>query len=436
MNKMMKFLKPMSMIVLAATIFAGNLSFGINNMPKKAEAINILPFGERHYNDIEKSLPSYIKGLNSKGEAPKGKHLTFDFEGFEKALLGGQKIDDFEWRYTYMEGFNVKRKSVSDNSSDNLGFDVPTDVKPGSAISVWVLTNDGYFRTYFSPSIYFEGVSLNMGSTVFNLSSGSMTVSAYDLYKGFDKFYGVLTPVVTTLDGSGALTVAGLDIYADLDNDGHDDVVVEGLKDILDKTNILYEIGLSSTKPEKKPMVKPDFPEGATEEEVEDIMMRAMLGEYAVTLTVLPTTNLNGSYTASLPSTFVNFLERNNVPYYSSVTYMVPTKVNSEADDVDASMKVPGIKKVTKNAKSITVELKALKKKQLKKVTGYEIQYSTKSDFSDAKTVKVNKAKTTKKTIKKLKKGTTYFVRVRYFKKGAAKPYSNWSKIKKVKTKK
>ena len=74
--------------------------------------------------------------------------------------------------------------------------------------------------------------------------------------------------------------------------------------------------------------------------------------------------------------------------------------------------------------------------KNPKNITGYEIQYSLKKDFSGGKTVKIKKAKTLTTTIKKLTGGQTYYVRIRAFttvkKKGTF--YSVWSKVKTVKT--
>jgi len=74
--------------------------------------------------------------------------------------------------------------------------------------------------------------------------------------------------------------------------------------------------------------------------------------------------------------------------------------------------------------------------KNPKNITSYEIQYSLKKDFSGGKTVKIKKAKTLTTTIKKLKGGQTYYVRIRAFttvkKKGTF--YSAWSKVKTVKT--
>jgi len=63
-----------------------------------------------------------------------------------------------------------------------------------------------------------------------------------------------------------------------------------------------------------------------------------------------------------------------------------------------------------------------------KNVNGYEIQYGLKKNWSDAKTIKISKAKTSSKTIKKLKSGKTYYIRIRGYKsiKGE-KYYSEWA---------
>ncbi len=75
--------------------------------------------------------------------------------------------------------------------------------------------------------------------------------------------------------------------------------------------------------------------------------------------------------------------------------------------------------------------------KKNKKANGYEIQYSTSKNFKKAKSVKIKKASLTKKTISKLKKKKTYYIRMRAYKKvSGVTYYSEWSKTKKVKIKK
>ena len=75
-------------------------------------------------------------------------------------------------------------------------------------------------------------------------------------------------------------------------------------------------------------------------------------------------------------------------------------------------------------------------------VTGYEVQYGTKSSFTGAKTAtvkrnsKIKTGKAVKATLKKLKSNKAYYVRIRAYKtvKGV-KYYSSWSKAVKQKTK-
>jgi len=68
-------------------------------------------------------------------------------------------------------------------------------------------------------------------------------------------------------------------------------------------------------------------------------------------------------------------------------------------------------------------------------ITGYQLQYGLKKNFKKAKKVTVKAAKV-KRTLKKLKTGKTYYVRVRAFKKVKGKTYySAWSAAKKAKVK-
>ena len=74
--------------------------------------------------------------------------------------------------------------------------------------------------------------------------------------------------------------------------------------------------------------------------------------------------------------------------------------------------------------------------KKTSRVTGYQLQYSLSSDFSDAKTVTIKDSSVVSKSIKKLKNKKTYYVRIRTYKTVSGKNfYSDWSAAKKVKTK-
>lgn len=90
------------------------------------------------------------------------------------------------------------------------------------------------------------------------------------------------------------------------------------------------------------------------------------------------------------------------------------------------------ISKLTKSSKGFTAKWK----KQTTQTTGYQIQYSTSSQFKSAKTKTITKTKTTTQKISKLKKKKVYYVRVRTYKKVSGKKYyAAWSTVKKVKTK-
>ncbi len=94
--------------------------------------------------------------------------------------------------------------------------------------------------------------------------------------------------------------------------------------------------------------------------------------------------------------------------------------------------KATAISKLTAGKKQFTVQWK----KQAAQTTGYQIQYSLKSNFASAKTVTVAKNSTVKSTVKKLKSNKKYFVRVRTYKTvGKTKYYSSWSASKNIKIK-
>lgn len=92
------------------------------------------------------------------------------------------------------------------------------------------------------------------------------------------------------------------------------------------------------------------------------------------------------------------------------------------------------IRKLTAKKKGFAIQWKKSKDKNIR----YQIQYAVKSNFKGAKTINTKSAK--KKTISRLKRKKTYYVRVRTYRKGSSNGkkvtiYSKWSKVKKVKTK-
>lgn len=94
--------------------------------------------------------------------------------------------------------------------------------------------------------------------------------------------------------------------------------------------------------------------------------------------------------------------------------------------------KATSVSKVTGASKAFTVTWK----KQSAQVDGYQVQYSTNSKFSSAKTVRVAGASKVSTTVKKLTGKKKYYVRVRTYKKNGTTYYSAWSSAKSVTTKK
>lgn len=87
--------------------------------------------------------------------------------------------------------------------------------------------------------------------------------------------------------------------------------------------------------------------------------------------------------------------------------------------------------------KSSSKKKLTLKWKKETKAVGYEIQYATKSNFSNAKTLKIKKKTTVSKTISKLTSKKTYYVRIRSYATAGdgTTSYSGWSSAKKVSVK-
>lgn len=95
------------------------------------------------------------------------------------------------------------------------------------------------------------------------------------------------------------------------------------------------------------------------------------------------------------------------------------------------------LRSVKAKKKSFTVRWKKLTTKMpAKRISGYQIQYSEKPNFSKSKIKKISGYKKTNVTIKKLKSKKKYYVRIRTILKSGGKTYySNWSASKSVKAK-
>ena len=132
------------------------------------------------------------------------------------------------------------------------------------------------------------------------------------------------------------------------------------------------------------------------------------------------------NYTVTYPS------GRKNVGTYTVKVTFKGNYSGSVSKTFKINPKNTSISGLTAQSKAFTVKLK----KYTTQTTGYQIQYSTSSNFSNAKTVTV-KNSTTSKKISKLTGKKKYYVRVRTYKTvGKTNYYSGWTKAKTVTTKK
>lgn len=165
--------------------------------------------------------------------------------------------------------------------------------------------------------------------------------------------------------------------------------------------------------------------ESATQAEIDEAyshLNAAMNALVKVTTPSNPTTEKkNDTTTASKPSTTT-----------SKKPATKPAKPALKKSNVKLSKPAVKVGKTTKSNAKITW-------KKIKKATGYEIQYTTKTFTNKkvTKTIKISKAKITSAQLKKLKKKTKYKVRIRavYKKAGYQTVTSKWSTVKVVKTK-
>ncbi len=124
---------------------------------------------------------------------------------------------------------------------------------------------------------------------------------------------------------------------------------------------------------------------------------------------------------------------KNGTKYtYKVVPYSGSTKGSGTAK---TTVRLSGV--TLSSAKSASSKKLTVKWKKNSKASGYQIQYSTSSTFAKGnETVKVSGSSKISKTISKLTKNKTYYVRVRAYKTVSGKTYySAWSSVKKAKVK-
>ena len=136
-------------------------------------------------------------------------------------------------------------------------------------------------------------------------------------------------------------------------------------------------------------------------------------------------TTMKGTQYVQTPYTYNYAVAYTGNSGYEAVTIKVSSKAATPAATKITSVKA--------GKKSLTIKWKKVKKNS----SGYIVQCSTSKKFKkNVKTVNINKATKTKTTVKKLKSGKKYYVRVRTFRSfNGTKFKSKWSKVKSKKVK-
>ena len=123
--------------------------------------------------------------------------------------------------------------------------------------------------------------------------------------------------------------------------------------------------------------------------------------------------------------------KRRFIAVVAAILVMALIMINSGLTEVYGASAKPAKPKIV-SLKSVAVDSFKVTSSRNAKVTGYQIKYSLKKDFSNSKKITVKGTKLNR-TVKGLKGGKKYFVRIRAYKATAkGKVYSNWSAWKSV----
>lgn len=149
-----------------------------------------------------------------------------------------------------------------------------------------------------------------------------------------------------------------------------------------------------------------------------------------------PTVIVKDSSGKTISSSYYTITRSSGRKYVGKYTYKITFKGKYKGTKTLSFVINPkgtSISSLTATSKGFNVKWK----KQATQTTGYQIQYSTSSQFTNAKTITVTKNSTVSKAVSKLKAKQKYYIRIRTYKSvGSTKYYSGWSSTRYVTTKK
>ena len=146
------------------------------------------------------------------------------------------------------------------------------------------------------------------------------------------------------------------------------------------------------------------------------------------------------SYSSNVDKVKVDHKGKVTIPakFSGDVAITVTASGDANYEDLTRNIKIVVPKSVAfKSVKNSAKKTVTVKWKKEKNVKGYQIQYSLRKDFKNAKIKTIKNSKTTFLKINKLKANKKYYFRIRtYGTEQKKKYYSNWSNAKKVTIKK
>ncbi len=372
--------------------------------------------------------------------SPEQKYAEYSPESYDKttksALFGipiTKKTDNGEWKI-----YAIGATDDSGNEKGVFNSDVVTD-EPSADLSAGNFTVQGNVPDTEAPVIDISTLSLDKKTAVAGdkvklsvslsdesqisayiyLESPSNTTSRYNLtYNGESGKFECEIPVTEYMQ-AGTWSVSG--IYAS-DEEGNENSVVNDKKGNLSAGDFTVKRSIKGVYIGKINDVK--YRGGAiTPEPYISDGDTLLVKDRDYTLSYLNNIN-NGKATIIIRG--INGYTDTEYTYFNIYGQPKPAPA---APTVKKPAKAK-ITKLTAGKRAFTV-----KWKKQSSVSGYEIQYSLKKNFKSSKKKNVSKSKN-KLTVKKLKKGKKYYVRVRAYKTVKGKKYyGKWSAKKAVKLK-
>lgn len=370
------------------------------------------------YSVSEAKFVNFTNALNSN----KGNSLTVDKMYYSYTIKG------YKFIVMGTEETQLEEAVISQNQLDWLDSELAASTKKGQP--VFVILHQVLKDTHGLPDTWGSSIStagtvgkqsdkikniLNKYENVIMISGHLHTGFGEYSYEKIGNFHSVNVPSIGVNNDMGSYNENGLGYITEV----YDNKVVFRARNFIEGTYISkYDITINLNKVKKITISQDNYVyDGKAKKPT--VKLYGFDGKlinsknYTVTY---PTGRKNvGTYKIKI--TFKNDLSGAKTVYKSFTISPKATSITSLKSS---------------SAKKITVKWN----KRSTQTTGYQIQYSTSSKFTNSKTTTVASYNTTSKTLTGLKSGKKYYVRVRTYKTvNGKKYYSNWSSAKSVKVK-